>query len=214
MGEEMADSGALGPRRLLEVDDPLLRRDEHGHRGEELGDRGPAEVADGVAMRPCAIPRDHSGGRPLGRPALDFPSASTAGDASPMERTSSPQARRTRRLWAIHGPSRSGTACSWPGARRSWTTAATRPQTPTARRSAASSGSDRRARRARPAAPSRTWSNTRAYLIPGADFDEFGRAHGEAFSEIRPANTTVIVAALVDPRWLLEIEAEAILTHE
>jgi len=55
---------------------------------------------------------------------------------------------------------------------------------------------------------------TRAYLTPGADFDEFGQAHGEAFSEIRPANTTVIVAALVDPRWLLEIEAEAVLTHE
>jgi enamine deaminase RidA (YjgF/YER057c/UK114 family) len=52
---------------------------------------------------------------------------------------------------------------------------------------------------------------TRAYLTPDADFDEFGRAHGEAFSEIRPANTTVIIAALVDPRWLLEIEAEAVL---
>jgi enamine deaminase RidA (YjgF/YER057c/UK114 family) len=53
---------------------------------------------------------------------------------------------------------------------------------------------------------------TRAYLTPDADFEAFGRAHGEAFSEIRPANTTVIVAALVDPRWLLEIEAEAVLT--
>jgi enamine deaminase RidA (YjgF/YER057c/UK114 family) len=52
---------------------------------------------------------------------------------------------------------------------------------------------------------------TRVYLTPDADFDEFGRAHGEAFSEIRPANTTVIIAALVDPRWLLEIEAEAVL---
>jgi enamine deaminase RidA (YjgF/YER057c/UK114 family) len=52
---------------------------------------------------------------------------------------------------------------------------------------------------------------TRAYLTPDADFEEFGRAHGEAFSEIRPANTTVIIAALVDPRWLLEIEAEAVL---
>jgi enamine deaminase RidA (YjgF/YER057c/UK114 family) len=51
---------------------------------------------------------------------------------------------------------------------------------------------------------------TRVYLTPDADFDEFGRAHGEAFSEIRPANTTVIIAALVDPRWLLEIEAEAV----
>jgi enamine deaminase RidA (YjgF/YER057c/UK114 family) len=55
---------------------------------------------------------------------------------------------------------------------------------------------------------------TRAYLTPQADFAEFGRAHGEAFSEIRPANTTVVVAALIDPRWLLEIEAEAVLAHE
>jgi enamine deaminase RidA (YjgF/YER057c/UK114 family) len=55
---------------------------------------------------------------------------------------------------------------------------------------------------------------TRVYLTPAADFDEFGRAHGEAFSEIRPANTTVVVAALIDPRWLVEIEAEAVLTHE
>jgi enamine deaminase RidA (YjgF/YER057c/UK114 family) len=55
---------------------------------------------------------------------------------------------------------------------------------------------------------------TRAYLTPAADFEGFGRAHGEAFGEIRPANTTVIVAALVDPRWHLEIEAEAVLRHE
>jgi enamine deaminase RidA (YjgF/YER057c/UK114 family) len=52
---------------------------------------------------------------------------------------------------------------------------------------------------------------TRVYLTPAADFDGFGRAHGEAFADVRPANTTVVVAALVDPRWLLEIEAEAVL---
>jgi enamine deaminase RidA (YjgF/YER057c/UK114 family) len=54
---------------------------------------------------------------------------------------------------------------------------------------------------------------TRVYLTPTADFEGFGRAHGEVFGEIRPANTTVVVAALVDPRWLLEIEAEAVLTQ-
>jgi enamine deaminase RidA (YjgF/YER057c/UK114 family) len=52
---------------------------------------------------------------------------------------------------------------------------------------------------------------TRVYLTPEADFDAFGHAHGEAFGDVRPANTTVIIAALVDPRWLLEIEAEAVL---
>jgi len=54
---------------------------------------------------------------------------------------------------------------------------------------------------------------TRVYLTPAADFEDFGRAHGEAFCDIRPANTTVIVAALVDPRWFLEIEAEAVFTQ-
>lgn len=52
---------------------------------------------------------------------------------------------------------------------------------------------------------------TRVYLTPAPDFADVGRAHGEAFSQIRPANTTVVVAALVDPRWLVEIEAEAVL---
>ena len=52
---------------------------------------------------------------------------------------------------------------------------------------------------------------TRVYLVRTEDFDEVGRAHGEAFSEVRPANTTLTVAGLVDPRWLVEIEAEAVL---
>jgi enamine deaminase RidA (YjgF/YER057c/UK114 family) len=55
---------------------------------------------------------------------------------------------------------------------------------------------------------------TRVYLVRTADFEEVGRAHGEAFSEIRPANTTLTVAELVDPRWLVEIEAEAVVTDQ
>ena len=51
---------------------------------------------------------------------------------------------------------------------------------------------------------------TRVYLTDWASFDGFARAHGEAFSDVRPVNTTV-VAALMDPRWLLEIEAEAVI---
>lgn len=53
---------------------------------------------------------------------------------------------------------------------------------------------------------------TRIFLTPAADFDEVARAHGEIFRDIRPVNTTVIVDSLVDPRWLLEIEADAIVT--
>jgi enamine deaminase RidA (YjgF/YER057c/UK114 family) len=51
---------------------------------------------------------------------------------------------------------------------------------------------------------------TRVYLTDWASFDGFARAHGEAFSDVRPVNTTV-VAALMDPRWLVEIEAEAVI---
>lgn len=53
---------------------------------------------------------------------------------------------------------------------------------------------------------------TRVYLVRTEDFEEAGRAHGEAFSDVRPANTTLTVAELVDPRWLVEIEAEAVVS--
>ena len=51
---------------------------------------------------------------------------------------------------------------------------------------------------------------TRIYVTDARFIDEVGRAHGEAFAHARPA-TTGIVAELLDPRWLVEIEAEAIL---
>jgi enamine deaminase RidA (YjgF/YER057c/UK114 family) len=50
---------------------------------------------------------------------------------------------------------------------------------------------------------------TRGYLVDPAHFEGYARAHGEAFSDIRPVNTTV-VAALLDPRWLIELEVEAV----
>jgi len=53
---------------------------------------------------------------------------------------------------------------------------------------------------------------TRVYLIRVEDFEEVGRAHGELFSDIRPANTTLLAGGLLDPRWLVEIEAEAVVS--
>jgi enamine deaminase RidA (YjgF/YER057c/UK114 family) len=41
-------------------------------------------------------------------------------------------------------------------------------------------------------------------------WQEFGRAHGEVFGEIRPATTMVEVRALIEPDMLIEIEAEAV----
>ncbi len=52
---------------------------------------------------------------------------------------------------------------------------------------------------------------TRIFLIDAKDFDEVGRAHGEVFGRIRPATTGVVVSGLLDPGWLVEIEAEAII---
>jgi enamine deaminase RidA (YjgF/YER057c/UK114 family) len=52
---------------------------------------------------------------------------------------------------------------------------------------------------------------TRIYVTDAKDIDEVGRAHGEAFGGARPA-TTGIVTQLLDPRWLVEIEAEAIVS--
>jgi enamine deaminase RidA (YjgF/YER057c/UK114 family) len=52
---------------------------------------------------------------------------------------------------------------------------------------------------------------TRIFVVPGTDFAEVGRAHAEVFREIRPATTGIVVAELLDPRWLVEIEVEALI---
>jgi enamine deaminase RidA (YjgF/YER057c/UK114 family) len=53
---------------------------------------------------------------------------------------------------------------------------------------------------------------TRAYLLRVEDFDDVYRAHAEIFGDVRPATTGVVVASLVDPRFLVEFEAEAVLS--
>jgi enamine deaminase RidA (YjgF/YER057c/UK114 family) len=51
---------------------------------------------------------------------------------------------------------------------------------------------------------------TRMYLLDAADWEIVGRVHGEAFGAARPAATMVAVKGLVDPRWSVEMEAEAL----
>jgi len=51
---------------------------------------------------------------------------------------------------------------------------------------------------------------TRTFLLASKDWEEVGRAHGEVFGDVRPASTMIVVSALLDPRWVVEIEADAL----
>ena len=51
---------------------------------------------------------------------------------------------------------------------------------------------------------------TRMYLTDPAYADEVGRAHREIFGEAAPAATMVVVAALINPAWKVEVEVEAV----
>ncbi len=55
---------------------------------------------------------------------------------------------------------------------------------------------------------------TRMFLTDPAGADAVGAVHGEIFNNTRPAATMVAVAALLDPRWKVEIEAEAVVSPE
>ena len=52
---------------------------------------------------------------------------------------------------------------------------------------------------------------TRTYLVAAEDWEAVGRAHGRIFGAVRPASTMIVVAGLLDPRWLVEMEAEAVI---
>ena len=50
---------------------------------------------------------------------------------------------------------------------------------------------------------------TRTLLTPAADAEQAMAAHGEVFKNVRPASTMLVIHSLLDPRWTVEVEAEA-----
>jgi len=52
---------------------------------------------------------------------------------------------------------------------------------------------------------------TRLFITDMKRWEEFGRAHGEVFGDIRPASAMVEVSRLIDPEMLVEIEADALI---
>jgi enamine deaminase RidA (YjgF/YER057c/UK114 family) len=55
-------------------------------------------------------------------------------------------------------------------------------------------------------------TRTRIYLTDVSRWEEAARAHGEMFADIRPVSTVLEVSQFIDPEWLVEIEASAIIS--
>jgi enamine deaminase RidA (YjgF/YER057c/UK114 family) len=52
---------------------------------------------------------------------------------------------------------------------------------------------------------------TRMFLTDPGSADAVSRAHGAVFGDVRPASTMVVIVGMLDPRWKVEIEADAVM---
>ena len=52
---------------------------------------------------------------------------------------------------------------------------------------------------------------TRIFLTDPSYADAVSRAHGAVFGDVRPASTMVVIVGMLDPRWKVEIEADAVM---
>ena len=212
--EQMTDGCARRPRRLVEVDDALLGRDERRERGDRLRDRreahGTARVPAGVAIAPSARVTPAAANGHV--PGVDLvqrlhgaryyvpPDGAQADHAA---------TRPTRVSPASLAPSSPATVSTSPARRRSRPTARRRPRAPTSRpRSACEiigEALEPRRLRARARGAHEHLRDGRASTgrrSPGRTATSFAR--------LRPA-ATCVVAPLLDPAWKVEIEAEAVL---
>jgi len=53
---------------------------------------------------------------------------------------------------------------------------------------------------------------TRVFLVDAADGPAVGEVHGRVFGAVRPASGFIVVSGFLDPRWKVEIEADAIMS--
>ena len=197
--------------RVVQVDDALLGRDEARERGHQLRHRGePVDVLAVAARVELAVRPEHRHRGVRHVPAVDLAQGVHAVDTRDVERrivpAVSPMAatvgyspgrpRRQRRLDRRDGAGH---------ARRR----ASRPADPY--------GQARRCLEivvdalAELGAGPEHVVRTRVYLTRADDWPEVGRAHGEVFGESLPASSMLVISGLLDPRWLVEIEADAII---
>src|SRR3954447_5712428 len=54
---------------------------------------------------------------------------------------------------------------------------------------------------------------TRQYVVSADVAEAVGAVHRQVFADVRPASTMVVVAGLLDPRWVVEVEADAVLSR-
>ena len=209
--EQVPDGRAGRAGRVVEVDRALLGRDQAGERRHRLRHGRPAELASSVARAPPARTRRRdSDGDMLGRPApRRFATRPRRLDTREWNGSSSPPARRTSPSRGSRARCASGHTCSSPG---------TAPVMPDGeelppgrlRPGEALPRDHRRRARARPAL-ARSTSSARASSPRAPTTSRRSPAPTARSSPtIRPASTYV-VTQLLDPRWRVEIEAEALI---